>query len=376
MSDQQSEEIIVILRRALDSSEVLTQDERHKASFRLPPAEEDTLVQGTTRNASRAELIQACLDKGAWDLTDGELQIIIKGISSNTESPLQRVNVFKSQQGQEVQDLMDQVYASHRLNDPGELDAIMQCYKEQNYRREAARTTRQLHRYRLVERRYQELLQDGIQKAQPIADYALKRRAFEQIMRETKGQVDFPRPPTNDSLSQKIQDFAIKAQLKPRLDIGIWGFAILRLDYSDDEAWAIFKSNVETVAQKVMRSNNVPEPTCKMLQFVYLEDEEALSGEVDQTKLVGYWKKNGWNENVHMQINHQFFFSATGKLSPHENPNIPSLYLHDTYVEETPTDPSAFPGFILTDIFQFFAGGIAGLETSRRYVKSVWDILN
>ncbi|KAI5247892.1 hypothetical protein E4T43_01714 [Aureobasidium subglaciale] len=375
MSDQQ-EEIIVILRRALDPLEVLTQDEQHKASFRLPPAEEDTFLQATTRYTSRAELIQACLDNGAWDLTDGEMQIIIEGISSNTESPLQRFNSFKSQQSHEVQDLMDQVYASHKLNDPGELDAIMQCYKEQDYRREAARATRQLHRYRLVERRYQELRQDSIQKAQPVAEYALKRRAFEQIMRETKGQVDFPQAPTNDSLSQKIQDFAIKAQLKPRLDIGIWGFVILRLDYSDDEGWETFKSNVETVAQKVMRSNNVPEPICKMLQFVYLEDEAALSGEVDQTRLVKYWKKNGWNENVHVQINHQFFFSAAGKVSPYENPNIPSLYLHDTYVEETPTDPNAFSGFIHTDIFQFFAGGIAGLEKSRRYVRSVWDILN
>ncbi|KAI5203896.1 hypothetical protein E4T39_03954 [Aureobasidium subglaciale] len=368
MSDQQSEEIIAILRRALDSSEVLTQDVKHKASFRLPLAEEDAYMQARTNYTSRAELIQACLENGAWNLTDEEMQMIIKGISSNTEPPLQRFNSFKSQQGQEVQVLMDQVYASRRLNDPGELGAVMRCYKEQDYRRVAARATKQLQRYRLVERRYQELLQDSIQKDQPIADYALKRRAFEQIIKETRGQVDFPRAPTNDSLSQKIQDFAIKAQLKPYLDIGIWGFAILRLDYSDEVAWQTIKSNVETIAQKTLQGNNVPEHICKMLRFVYLEDEAALSGEVNQTKLVKYWNQNKWNENV--------FFSTDGKVPPHVNPNIPPLYLHDAYVEETPADPTVFPGYIRTDVYQLFAGGIAGLEKNRRYVKSVWDILN
>ncbi|THW17080.1 hypothetical protein D6D23_08267 [Aureobasidium pullulans] len=376
MSEQQFEDIIAIFRKSLDVSETLTQEERHKVSFRLPPAEEDAIVQAKTRYPSRASLVQGCLERGALDLTDDEIDIIIRGVASGPASVGDSLLSFLKQQSPEVKELADKVYESNEFTDPGELKAILQCYKEQGYRREQKRTTRQLHRYRLVERRYLELLQDSIQRGKPSHEDALKRRALEQIMRETKGQVDFPQAPTNDSISWKIQDFAIKAQRKPYLDIGIWGFVILRLDYRDDTLWESYKSRVETCTQKVLTANDVPENVCRMLRFTYLEDESALSGEVDQTKLVKYWRDNRWNENVHIHMNHDFFLSADWKAMDNENTTDPPMYLHDAYIEEIPTDLSSFPGYIPMTALHFCSKGIAGINDDRQYVRSIWDILH
>lgn len=376
MSEQKFEDIIAVFRKSLDVSETLTQEERHKVSFRLPPAEEDAIVEAKTRYPSRASLVQGCLEKGALDLTDDELDIIIRGVSSGPVSVGENHLSFLKQLSPEVQELADKVYESNDFTDPGELRAILQCYKEQDYRREQKRATRQLQRYRLVERRYLEMLQDSIQRDNPSPEYALKRRALEQIMKETKGQVDFPQAPTNDSISRKIQDFAIKAQRKPYLDIGIWGFAVLRLDYRDNTLWESYKSRVETCTQKVLTANDVPENVCRMLRFTYLEDESALSGEVDQTKLVKYWRDNRWNENVHIHMNHDFFLSVDWKAMDNENTTDPPMYLHDAYIEEMPTDLSSFPGYIPMTALHFCSKGIAGINDDRQYVRSIWDILH
>ncbi|THW74254.1 hypothetical protein D6D17_10611, partial [Aureobasidium pullulans] len=188
--------------------------------------------------------------------------------------------------------------------------------------------------------------------------------------------VEFPQAPTNDSTSRKIQDFAIKAQRKPYLDIGIWGFAVLRLDYRDDTLWESYKSRVETCTQKVLTANDVPENVCRMLRFTYLEDKSALSGEVDQTKLVKYWRDNRWNENVHTHMNHDFFLSADWKAMDNENTTDPTMYLHDAYIEEMPTDLSSFPGYITMTALHFCSKGIAGINDDRQYVRSIWDILH
>lgn len=260
------------------------------------------------------------------------------------------------------------------ITDPKELNAIVRCVKEQGYRREAARATRLSQRYYLVERRYLELVQDNIHKDKSSSEASLKRKALEQIMRETKNQTQFPLAPTNDSISQKIQNFAIKAQRKPYLDIGIWGFAVLRLNYSDDAAWEVYKTLLETTAQKLLLGNDVPEHTCSMFRFTYLADENALSGPVDQVKLAKYWDENKYNEDVHLHINKQFFLSVDEFKREDENPNDPPMNLHDASVDEV--EEGAFPGFRKTSVYGLISWHIAGIEKSRLHLREAWEIVH
>lgn len=306
------------------------------------PAEDDSLPQTRSRYSSRLAIVQKCLEEGAWNLTDKELGI-----------------VTTPQEG---------------ITDPKVLKILVQCVKEQGFRREAARATRLLQRYRLVERRYLELLQDNIHKERPSSEAGLKRKALEQVMRETKGQTQFPLAPANDSLSQKIQDFAIQAQRKPYLDIGIWGFAVVRLNYSDDAAWESYKTLLETTAQKHLLGNNVPEKTRSMFRFTYLEDEIALFGPMDQVKLVKFWDENKHNEDVHLHINKQFFLSVDEFTREGENPNDPPLNIHDTSVDEV--EEGEFSGFRKTSVYELISWHIAGMEKSRFHLRSAWEIVH
>lgn len=118
MSEQQFEDIIAIFRKSLNVPETLTQEERHKVSFRLPPAEEDAIVQAKTRYPSRASLVQGCLEKSALNLTDDEIDIIIRGVSSGPASVGDSLQSFLKQQSPEVQELADKVYVSNDFTDP------------------------------------------------------------------------------------------------------------------------------------------------------------------------------------------------------------------------------------------------------------------
>ncbi|CAD0086513.1 unnamed protein product [Aureobasidium vineae] len=372
MSENPAKGTINMSRESVDSPETLLQPERRGPEICLPLVDEDALVLPDPRDGRRAELIKGSLHHGAWTMTDGELNIIIHGSPPEQKLSLEQILNFGSRQTPELRSKMDDLDGP---DGPGEFKAISQCYKEQSLRREAARATRQLQRYHLVQRRYQELLHDDLQKDKPARpSYSLKRKSFEQIMRETNGQTEFPLYPTNISTSQKIQNFAIKAQRKPYFDIGIWGFAILRLNYSDDGAWETFKASVEEAAQKRLQGSDVPEHIRSMFRFTYLEDFSALSGPVDQAKLVKYWDQNKWNEDVRMQINRQFFISANDmKAREGENPNDPPIYLHDASVEG---DEEGFPGFMRTSVYDLFLWHIAAIEKSHLHLRSVWETLN
>jgi hypothetical protein len=338
------------------------QAERLRPTLFLGPAE-DALAHIGSKYTSHAALIQGCLGQGTWTLTDDELDLITGGVGAPLDSPL--FDLAPSS----VQDPVE-------IPDPTEIElkAISRCFKEQGYRREAARATRSLQRHRLVERRYLELLQDSIHKDNPTSEYVLKETAFEQIMDETTYQKHFPLAPTNDSLSQKIQDFAIEAQFEPYHDIGFWGFAVLRLNYDDDAAWDKYKKLIEAGAQKLLLGNNVPQQICSQFRFTYLEDKTALSGPVDQVKLVKYWEKRQWNEDVHLDINRQFFLSVDEFTRKDENPNDPPMNIHDASVDEVEED--SFPGYRKTSIYELISWHIMGIEASRLHLRRIWEIVN
>ncbi|KAH0289371.1 hypothetical protein M436DRAFT_48555 [Aureobasidium namibiae CBS 147.97] len=319
-----------------------TEPDDHEVSFRPLSAGKDAVVPTQSRYSSRAAIVQRCMGKGAWNLTDDELIIVTT--------------------------------PQEDITDPKGLKAIVQCVKEQGYRREAARATRLLQRYRLVHRRYLELLQDSIHKDKPSSEAGLKRKALEQIIRETKDQTRFPLAPTNDSVSQKIQDFAIKAQRKPYLDIGIWGFAVLRLNYNDDAAWETYKQALQTSAQKRLLGVNVPKHICEMFCLTYLEDKTALSGPVDQVKLARYWDESKYSETVHLHINKQFFLSVDEFTREGENPNDPPLNIHDASVDEV--EEANFPGWRRTSVFELITWHIAGIEKSHLHLRSAWEIIH
>lgn len=333
--------------------------------------DDDTLKQTQSNQSSRAALIQKCLNRGSWTLEDDGLNTIIRGISSSQKLP--SGNVSTSIQQDSDLNNVDEASGSDTIA-PEESRAIILCHKEQGHRREVARATRLLHRHRLVQRRYLELHQDSIHKEKPLTDYVLKRRALEQIMRETKDQHTFPLALTNDSIAQKIEDFAIKAQRKPYYDIGIWGFAVLRLNYSDDAAWESYKRLLETSAQKRLLGCHVPQHICDMFRFTYLEDEIALSGPVDQSRLVKYWDENKYSEDVHLHINKQFFFSTDEFAREGENPEDPPLNIHDASVEEA--EEGNFPGWRKTSIFELVYWHIADMEKSRLHLRSAWEIVH
>ena len=319
-----------------------TEPDNHEIPFRPLSAEEDAVVQTQSRYSSRAAIVQRCIERGAWNLTDEKLIIVTT--------------------------------PQEDITDPKELRVLVQCVKEQGYRREAARATRLLQRYRLVQRRYLELLQDSIHKDKAYSEAGLKRKALEQIIRETKDQTEFPSAPTNDSLSQKIKDFAIKTQRKPYLDIGTWGFAVLRLNYNDDAAWETYKQLLETSAQKRLLGANVPKHICETFRLTYLEDETALSGPVDQVKLAKYWDENKHNEDVPLHINKQFFLSVDECAREGENPNDPPLNIHDASVDEV--EEGKFPGWRRTSVFELILWHIAGIEKSHLHLRSAWEIVH
>jgi hypothetical protein len=332
---------------------------------------EDALARIGSKYASHAALIQGCLDQGTWTLTDDELVLITGGITAPSTSPLFDPTPSDVQPPPGIPCPTDK--ASEDLTEV-ELRAISRCFKEQGYRREAARATRSLQRHRLVQRRYLELRQDSIHKNNPTSEYVLKKRAFEQIMDETTYQKHFPLAPTNDSLSQNIQNFAIEAQCKPYHDIGTWGFAVLRLDYDDDAAWDKYKKLIEAGAQKLLLGNNVTQQICSQFRFTYLEDPSALSGPVDQVKLVKYWEKRQWNEDVHLDINRQFFLSVDELTRKDENPNDPPMNIHDASVDEIEKD--SFPGYRKTSIYELILWHIAGIENSRLHLRTIWEMVN
>jgi hypothetical protein len=350
----------------------ITHADSHQISHRLQSAE-DALVQIKSTHPSRAALIQRCLIQGAWTLTDEELKLIIEGTTTTQQSPLEDITTSRNQHTLGPQTPNNEISENHTLAD-FEVKSISQCHKEQGYRREAARATRLLQHHRLVERRFLELLSDCRHKEIPSSDYALKRRAVEQIMQETKGQTHFPLAPTNDSLSQKIQNFAIKAQRKPYHDIGPWGFAILRLDYSDDAAWETYKKFVDFSVRRFLLANDVPQHTCSQFSFVYLEDETVLSGPVDHIKLVKYWQKHQWDEIVHLHINKQFFLSADEHVRRNESTADPAMYIHDASVDEI--KEGAFPGFRETSVIGIINWHIPALEKSRLHLRTVWEMTN
>jgi hypothetical protein len=350
----------------------ITNADNHRTSSRLLPAE-DTLVQIKSKHSSRAALIQACLTQGAWTLTDEELNVIIRGIATSQQLPLEHITTAMDQQTLETQTPNEKPSEDNTLTNL-EVKAISRCHKEQGYRREAARATRLLQRHRLVERRYLELLQESVHKETPSSDYALKRRAVEQIMQETIGQTHFPLAPTNDSLSQKIQNFAIKAQCKPYHDIGPWGFVILRLDYSDGDAWEAYKKSVDVSVRRFLLANDVPQHTCSQFRFIYLEDETALSGPMNHIKLVKYWDKHQWDEAVHLHINKQFFFSVNEHVRRNESTADPAIYIHDASVDEV--KEGAFPGFRETSVIGLINWHIPAIEKSRLHLRTVWEMTN
>jgi hypothetical protein len=332
------------------------------STFLVGPTE-DALAHIGSEYTSHAALIQGCLNHGTWTLTDDELDLITGGIGAPSESPLFDLPPYSVQHLPGIPDPTEV-----------ELKAISRCFKEQGYRREAARAARSLQRHRLVQRRYLELRQDSIHKDNPTSEYVLKRTAFEQIMEETTYQKHFPLAPTNDSLSQKIQNFAIGAQFKPYHDIGFWGFAVLRLNYDDDAAWDKYKKLIEAGAQKLLLGNNVPQQICSQFRFTYLEDKTALSGAVDQVKLVKYWEKRQWYEDVHLDINRQFFLSVDEFTKKDENPNDPPMNIHDASVDEVEKD--TFPGFRETSIYELILWHIAGIENSRLHLRKIWEIVD
>ncbi|KAI4763762.1 hypothetical protein E4T52_10688 [Aureobasidium sp. EXF-3400] len=239
----------------------VTQAKHQGFLSRLPPSEEGALVQAKSELSSYPTLIQTCLRQGAWILADDELDYIIKG----EILPLDISSSSWRERKPETLSEDDTLTAT-------ELKAISRCLKEQAYRREDIRATKQLQRHRLVQRRFLEILQDSIHRDNPTSEYVLKRQACEQIMHETTHhQTHFPLAPTNASLSQKIQDFAIKAQCEPYFDISIWGFAVLRLNYGNDVAWENYKKLIEAGAQKLLLGNNVPQPTKQLSPDLWIK---------------------------------------------------------------------------------------------------------
>jgi hypothetical protein len=347
-----------------------TQAGRLGSTFLLAPAE-DALIHIGSKYTSHAALIQGCLNQGTWTLTDNELDLITGGITVPLDSPLLNLAPFSVQPSPTTRNSTDK--PSEDLTEV-ELKVISRCSKEQSYRREAARATRLLQRHRLVERRYLELRQDIIHKDKPISEYVLKREAFEQIMEETTYQKHFPLAPTNASLSQKIQDFAIEAQCKPYHDIGTWGFAILRLNYDDDAAWESYKALLETSTQRFLLANNVPQATCSQFRFTYLEDKTALSGPMDHIKLVNYWETHQWDESIHLHINKQFFFSVDEDMRKGRSTVDPSMYIHDASVDEV--EEGAFPGFRETSVIGIVNWHIAGIDKSRLHLREAWEMIN
>lgn len=349
------EKMLPIFRKAADTPEQISREEKNILQYRPSPQEEDAAIKARTRSETFADLVRNCLvDGGVSTLTDVELEVLSRGVQPMLLSTANALMELQEKQTAEVQAMIDQAYKN--VTDPNEKEALLAAIDEKARRAKVARAER------LAQR-----------ASQP-------RRTFEQSIRTEAAARNTPYP--NSAIkraSEAIQRYALKLQETDLQDLphdGIWGFACLRTSYNDDATWHIFKQRLDAKTQQELQRLLVPEAMQRGFRIVYLENETILSGGLEQTRLTTFFNhiKND-NATVPRGIDRNFFISvddAVLRASVHVVD--PLIILHDAGARPA-TAIQHFPGYSRVTVIQFITLSIPGIEGNRNHLRSLHSLM-
>ncbi|KAK6003913.1 hypothetical protein QM012_008763 [Aureobasidium pullulans] len=349
------EKMLPIFRKAANSPEQISREEKNVLQYRLSPEKEDAAVKARTSSESFEDLVRRCLvDGGVSTLTDDELKILSQGVQPLLLSTADAMIEIQEKQTAEVQTMIEQAYEN--VTDPDEKKASLAATDEITRRAEVARAER------LAQR-----------ASQP-------RRTLEQSTRARAAARNAPYP--NSAIkraSEAIQRFALKSQTTESQtfpDDGIWGFACLRTSYDDDATWDSFKQRLDSKVQHELQRHLVPEAMQKGFRFVYLENETLLSGGLDQTRLTRFFE-NIKNDDATLPrgIDRNFFVSVDDTvLRASVNAVDPLIILHDADAGPA-TATQQFPGYSGVTMIQFITLSIPGIGRNRNHLKSLHSLM-
>ncbi|KAG9846858.1 hypothetical protein KCU98_g6080, partial [Aureobasidium melanogenum] len=351
------EKMLPIFRKAANTPEQISREEKNVLQYRLSPQKEDAAIKARTSSESFEELVRKCLtDGGVSTLTDDELKILSQGVQPLLLSTANALMEIQEKQTADVQAVIDQAYKN--ITNPDEKKASLTAHEEIDRRAEVARAERRAQR-----------------ASQP-------RRTLEQSARTRAAARNAPYP--NSAIkwaSEAIQRYALKSQttdLQTFPDNGIWGFACLRTSYDDDAAWGSFKQRLDSKIQQELQRHLVPKAMQKGFRLVYLENETELAGGLEQTRLTTFFNRIKDDEaTVPRGIDRNFFISVDDAvLRASVNAVDPLIILHDAGADAGPATASQhFPGYSGVTVIQFVMLFIPGIENNRNYLRSSHSLM-
>ncbi|KAH0369661.1 hypothetical protein KCU65_g3052, partial [Aureobasidium melanogenum] len=349
------EKMLPIFRKAANTPEQISREEKNVLQYRLSPQKEDAAVKARTNSESFEELVRKCLTDGRLStLTDEELNILSRGVQPLLLFTANALMEIEEKQTADMQAMIEQAYKN--VADPDENKASLAAHKGIDRRLEVARAERRAQR-----------------ASQP-------RRTLEQSARTRAAARNAPYP--NDAIkwaSEAIQRFALKSQttdVQTFPDDGIWGFACLRTSYDDDATWNTFKQRLDSKIQQDLQRHLVPEAMQKGFRIIYLENETELAGGLEQTRLTTFFNRiKNDNATVPRGIDRNFFISVDDAvLRASVNAVDPLIILHDA-----DAGPAAatqhFPGYSGVTVVQFVMLSIPGTENNRKYLRSSHSLM-
>lgn len=349
------EKMLPTFRKAAKTPEHISREEKNILQYRPSPQEEDATVKARTSSETFAELVRKCLvDGGVSVLTNDELEILSKGVQPMLLSTADAMMELQEKQTVEVQDMIEQAYKN--ITEPDEKKALLIATDEMTRRAKVARADR------LAQR-----------ASQP-------RRTLEQSIRTEAAAENAPY--SNSAIkraSEAIQRYALRSQetdLQNFPHDGMWGFACLRTSYNDDATWRIFKQRLDSKIQQELQRLLIPEAMQKGFRIVYLENETALSGGLDQTRLITFFNhiKND-DATVPRGIDGNLFISADDAvLRASVHAVDPLIILHDADAGPA-TANQHFPGYSGVTVIQFITLFIPGIEDKRNHLRSLHSLM-
>lgn len=347
--DTDFEDLLQLFIRLADDPSKATREEKNKILLHPPPEEEDAIVRGLTDYSTLHDLTQKCLISGAYSLTDEELHLLTSG-TKDKKSTLQAFSKFQASQSTEIQDMINQVYKNIRSKD--EMKAFSTAVKEQHNRQDAKRREQD----RLISERMR-ALRRLIKQEGSAAKYSPFANSVEK------------------HVSEDIQRYAIKTQLRPSDHVEKWGFVVFRTGYGDDGAWEKYKTRMDELARKQLERYLVPEDIQEGFMFFYVEDAEKLQ-DLDREGLTSYLHRLVYRDSTPWGLSKRFFFTADHQVMITAAQGIPdpTLILHDGEVVEVQgAGKDVFPGYVTVGIIWFFMNTLSSIERDCNYLQKSFE---
>ncbi|KAG9644765.1 hypothetical protein KCU95_g4848, partial [Aureobasidium melanogenum] len=123
------EKMLPIFRKAANTPEQISREEKNVLQNRLSPQKEDAAIKARTSSESFEELVRKCLtDGGVSTLTDDELKILSQGVQPLLLYTADALMEIQEKQTADVQAVIDQAYKN--ITNPDEKKASLAAHEE------------------------------------------------------------------------------------------------------------------------------------------------------------------------------------------------------------------------------------------------------